>query len=304
MTDRAKYSADVENLTTHALKPLMRWLIAVALDESTMTYGEAKDRLEAEEGFSTIFSPMMGKPAGALIWRIQQVEPKAPLINVLLVAQKDRLPGEGTGYFFAKRFRRPELEAPDFKKNHPDEWERVFEKAANEVYQYSLEGWLDLYERVFETSLSPGEIEKERKKRHKGTEKDGIRYGRSGEGDRHKALRLWVKANPQAVRAAYSDARTETEVQLDSGDRVDAVYYTRHGTVVLEVKSRESNHIDLRRGVYQCIKYRAVQNAMNVRKDAPVEAYLVTEESLPGEISDLLKLHKIKHFQAPKKRSA
>jgi hypothetical protein len=41
---------------------------------------------------------------------------------------------------------------------------------------------------------------------------------------------------------------------------------------------------------------------MDVRSDVPVEAVLVTEEKLPGEITALLKQHGVHHYQAPQKR--
>ena len=89
---------------------------------------------------------------------------------------------------------------------------------------------------------------------------------------------------------------------LASADRVDAVYYCDDRIVVLEAKSRDSNDADFRRGVFQCVKYRAVQTAMDVRQDGYVEAILVTETPITGEIRDLLRLHDIRHFQAPVER--
>ena len=68
--------------------------------------------------------------------------------------------------------------------------------------------------------------------------------------------------------------------------------------MLLEVKSRISNDVDVTQGVYQCIKYRAVREAMDVRKCPLIETYLVTENEIPGAISELLRLHNIKHFLA------
>ena len=61
-------------------------------------------------------------------------------------------------------------------------------------------------------------------------------------------------------------------------------YYGPEGTVAVEVKSVDSDEVDLRRGVFQCIKYRAVMEAMDVRSDASVTAVLVTQEALPGDL--------------------
>jgi hypothetical protein len=303
MAKKARYAATNENLIKHSLEPAMRWLIAAALDRSTLTYGEVKARLEREASFSTIFATRIGLVAGELMYKIQDVEPDAPLINVLVVSQQDGRPSKGAGGFMAQRFGVPKLAEDGAKKRYPGLWERNFSRAADEVYAYGAQEWADLYERVFGRPLTRDGIEQERDKRKQGKEKDGVqtgrRYGPGGEGPLHKALRLWVCDNPQALSRRFAGALAETEFDLDSGDRVDVVYQCADRTIVIEVKSRISNAIDLRRGVFQCIKYRAVKCAMDVRPDPPVEAWLVTEEPVKGEIAALLKRHKIKHFLAP-----
>jgi len=62
-----RYAGTNENLIEHALEPAMRWLIAVALDGATITYGDLKRRLETEENFSTVFATRIGLVAGELI---------------------------------------------------------------------------------------------------------------------------------------------------------------------------------------------------------------------------------------------
>lgn len=284
----------------------MRFLIAVALDGSTMTYGELARKLENEAGFSKIFTPRIGGVAGWLMGEILKADPEAPLINVLVVNQEDRQPSKGAGSFMAKRFDEQRLARDDAKTRYPNLWRQSFERAAGQVYQYSAKEWADLYQRTFGKPLRQKSIEDERDDRKEGTEKDGIptgrNYGPGGEGAHHKALRLWIRDNPGEVDSAFADATTDTEVDLDSGDRIDVVYKLIDRTIVVEVKSRISNEVDLRRGVYQCVKYRAVRQAMDVRVDTPVEAVLVTENELPGEIAALLKLHGIRHFLAPMER--
>lgn len=303
-----KFSATNENLAEYALEPTMRRLIAVALDGDTVTYGDIKAMLETEEDFSTVFATRIGFVAGTLMHRLQDVDPKAPLINVLVVNQIDRQPSKGAGSFMAERFGVPKLAKDDAKQKHPALWEEHYERAASEVYAYKEKDWAKLFKKAFGTDLNLAAIADERDERMKGAEQDGLdynnrRYGKGGEGPEHAALRKWVTDNPGAIKKAFSKARTDTEVDLFSGDRVDSVYYCEDRTVVLEVKSRISNEIDMRRGVYQCIKYRAVKAAMDVRDNPVVEAYLVTETEVSGEIKGLLKLHKIKHFIAAQDRT-
>ena len=308
MALKKKYSATNENLEAHALEPTMRRLIAVALDGDTVTYGDVKAMLETEEDFSTIFATRIGFVAGSLMHRLQEVEPDAPLINVLVVNQIDRQPSKGAGWFMAQRFGVPQLAKDDAKEKHPRLWEQNYLRAAAEVYAYKAEDWAKLFKKAFSTDIPMQEIADERDARMKGSEDDGLdynnrRYGKGGEGPEHKALRLWVTENPGAIRKKFAMARTETEADLFSGDRVDAVFYCDDRTVVVEVKSRISNEIDMRRGVYQCIKYRAVKAAMDVRDNPVVDAFLVTETELSGEVKGLLKLHSIKHFIASQNRN-
>lgn len=309
MPERAvRYAATDEALLAHALAPTMRWLIATALDKTKMTYGDVKRRLEDEEGFSTIFATRIGLVAGELMNLIHSVDPKAPLINVLVVNQQDELPSKGAGSFMATRFKNPRLSIKNYKQLYPAKWRTYFDRAAAEVYAYSPEAWAELYEAVFEEKLPQEAIKAEREKRQEGNEDDfgtgAGKYGAGGEGVHHRALRLWVTNNPDKVGRGYPRARTETEYNLDSGDRVDSVFHLADRTIALEVKSRISNFVDLKRGVFQCIKYRAVMTAMDVRTEVPVEAVLVTETKLPGEILALLRQHGIRHFQAPLERPA
>lgn len=301
------HAATNANLLAHGLAPAMRLLIAVALDGSVVTYGELGEKLESQAGFSKIFTTRIGFVVGSLMGHIQSIEPDAPLINVLVVNQKDRQPSKGAGSFMADRFGEKRLLQTDAKSTFPGLWKRSFKRAAGEVYKLSAVEWSALYHRTFGEPLAPETIDKTRQQRQAGTEKDGIpvgrKHGSGGEGPEHRALRLWVQGNPGSLDKAFAQATADTEVDLDSGDRVDVVYKLVDRIVVLEVKSRISNDIDLNRGVFQCIKYRAVRAAMDVRTDALIEAILVTELDLPDRIANLVKLHGIRHIRVPRERA-
>ena len=271
------------NLTSRAAtEPLMHWLISAAKERRTLTYGEAKRRLETECGFSTIFrAGKMGLVAGTAMDMILEQDQTAPLLNVLLVRADTQLPGEGVNGHLRRRFRRAN---PNRIKNDPGFRTHIIQKATREVYAYA--GWDDLYMQIYGKKIKPTPI--------KTAEKDGIRYGRRGEGDNHRHLRLWVKNNPDKLKNEYRNVTAETEVELLSGDRVDVVYYANNKTVVIEVKSRDSNWADLRRGIYQCIKYRTVMDAQDLEQSTPVHSLLVTEEELDGELQQLAKKMKIK----------
>lgn len=238
-----------------------------------------------------------------MIDRLLEVDQNAPLLNALLVEQKTKLPSDGAGWYLANRFDEPLLKQAKAKERYSKLWRRTFDKAAGEVYAAPEKEWRRLFEAVYNQPLDAHEIEHERKTRQEGSERDGLKSERSGEGRHHRDLRLWVYQNPKKVHRKYAEASPATEFILESADRVDVIFKMRDEVAAVEVKSRDSNLNDLRRGVYQCIKYRAVLSAMDIRESHVVTALLVTETELPGEIKTLLKLHQIKHFLAPMDRA-
>ena len=105
-----------------------------------------------------------------------------------------------------------------------------------------------------------------------------------------------MKENPGEVEKRLRDARAETEVELLSGDRVDVVIYGE--IVAVEIKSGDSDWHDFRRGIYQCVKYRAVLRVQEVAAQEdrlPVRARLVTESRLDGDSRALAKRLGVKH---------
>ena len=260
-----------------------------------MTYGEAKRRLETEIGFSAIGrETKMGVPAGALMYQILDVRPDCPLLNILLVRQDDGMPGVGAGEFMAEYLGKPTLAQKGFRAKHPKRWRTACDQVARDVYAFM--DWDQVYHEAFDQPLPATPT------RAKGTERDGTKHhARRGEGPNHKALRLWVTNNPRRIRRKYAGFRTDTEVILESADRVDVVYYGPDLTILIEVKSRDSDEADLRRGIFLCIKYRAVMEAMDVRRAATVIPVLVTQVKLPGGLEALIRRHDILHFKAPKK---
>ena len=282
-----------DNLKQYAVPPLARWLIHAAKRRSSITYGEAARRLEIEIEFDNIFPLIkMGYPAGVLMNRILEVQPDSPLLNILLVRQDDGMPGEGAGEFMAKYLGRPRLARRGYRDKYPGKWRAACDEIAADVYAFRA--WDRVYRKMFGERLPPAV-------RPEGTEQDGINHARRGEGPNHKALRLWIKNNPRRVHRVYADFESHTEVVLESADRVDVVYYGPTSTVVIEVKSLDSDESDLRRGVFQCIKYRAVMEAMDIRSDVQVIPVLVTQSPLPGNVAALVRRHGIRHFKAPEK---
>lgn len=87
-------------------------------------------------------------------------------------------------------------------------------------------------------------------------------YGSGGEGKEHKALKEYIAAHPEAI-GIKNVTVCDTEHILPSGDRLDVYFELKNGDrVAVEVKPSTSPDEDITRGIFQCVKYKAVMDAM------------------------------------------
>ena len=121
-------------------------------------------------------------------------------------------------------------------------------------------------------------------------------FGGKGEGMEHKTLKELVHNDCDLILTAVrgrsvkvTDCRMEYD--LPSGDRVDVSAWDKDRVCWhIEVKSRISSAADIKRGLYQCVKYKAVAEAMErvaPHKKRSVESFLVIEDDLPSTLEDL-----------------
>lgn len=91
-------------------------------------------------------------------------------------------------------------------------------------------------------------------------------YGSGGEGKEHKALKEYVATHPEAI-GLKDVAACDTEHVLPSGDRLDVCFELKNGDcMAVEVKPSTSPDEDITRGIFQCVKYKAVMDAMRTVK--------------------------------------
>lgn len=106
-----------------------------------------------------------------------------------------------------------------------------------------------------------------------------------GEGEEHKALKYYICQQPESIN--YKDVDfAETEHILPSGDRLDVYFELSDGThVAIEVKPGISPDQDIARGVFQCVKYYAVMDALrNIEcKDYEINVLLVTAGKISSQ---------------------
>lgn len=273
-TERKMSTYTIENLRSDGPPIAMAMLLAcLKRGEPFVTYGQIRAALEDKLGIDTIFPTQIGYVAGALMDMILARNPDAPLINVL-ITRANGIPGKGAAGYLAKRYRQPSLRNWDAisKKRKL----QIVERERQLILRYGR--WNEISKALFGTDVPwpapPSD------------EADYPRYGRGGEAEsaEHKALKAWVAADPTRIGLSKTFGPGDPEVRLFSGDEVDVMFSKEKVFRAVEVKSIRSGYEDLKRGIYQCVKYREVKIAEQKPYLADVEAILVTERELPPDL--------------------
>ena len=164
-----------------------------------------------------------------------------PHIQALVVSKATGLPGPGFDGFLGER---------------GYEWENNTERRAiireywTKVYEYPY--WEDVIE----------ELELQPVSETAGAEIEAAKgFGGGGEGEEHRQLKQFLCENPQLVGLQKDDDVGEVEYDLPSGDSVDIVFDHRKRLHAVEVKPATAPVGDITRGLFQCVKYRAVMQA-------------------------------------------
>lgn len=267
-----------------AMAMLLRCLSA---GEPFVTYGAIGDELEHQLKIAKIFPTQIGHVAGSLMNRILEIDPDAPLINVM-ITRPDGIPGVGVASYLADRYNnRRYRKWKDLKTSEKLE---VVERERAKVFRYPK--WKQLNNQLF----GAGAILKIRKPTRSevdGRSEDGKNYGGPAESDEHKKLKQWVANNAEQIGIKKSFGIGEPELSLLSGDTIDVLFSDGNEYVAVEVKSCRSNDEDLRRGIYQCVKYRAVKEAEHAPNKVSVRALLVAERKLSPELMSRARLLKV-----------
>lgn len=246
-------------------------------DEPFVTYGAIARLLEQKLQIPKVFPTHIGWVAGEIMDQIEGVDPDAPLINAL-VTRPTGIPGAGFGGYY-DRILKPAGGRGWTKLTDPRKLDVVAE-VRGDVRAYP--DWDEVYPAIY------GGDPPRRTQPKKFTEKDGkppetARPRGAGESEEHRRLKEWAVNNPQALGLAGA-MKAEPEKDLLSGDRIDAFFTDGTAFVAVEVKSIRSGYYDWQRGLYQCVKYRAVIAAQELPVVAYVRALLLTEEELPEEL--------------------
>lgn len=256
------------------------------MDEPFVTYGETAEMLERELKTSKIFSLHIGGVAGKMMNNIMSIAKDAPPINAL-VTSTSGIPGTGFAWYHDNLWR----------AKRGSKWEGLSKDQKLEVVKGVREavrdykGWDWVFHQAF--GGRPGKLERKSFTEQDGKPPETLFPRGKGESEQHRRLKEWARDNPSAIGLPRG-FDGEVESDLLSGDRIDVLFIRGEEFAVVEVKSCLSSDDDLRRGIYQCVKYREVIRATRLPVEVDVRAILLSERELPAELAARAKLLGVK----------
>jgi hypothetical protein len=266
--------------------PLLVW---VAERGKRITYGQMDAELQRRGWGHHVFGPNYGIPAGAIGTALLELQAATdeygtiPPLNTLLVNADTKVPGNGCDYYlqkFQQKTVRPRLTSQQRKAMAEEVMEEVWHfskwRQILKVYGFSpLKGGIP----ALETTALKAKLNK------KG-------WSTEAESEEHRLLKEWVAKNPKILRTNIKFGPGETEWIFASADRADVFFADSLGCVAVEVKAINANDADLERGIYQCVKYRALLRAeLKAQGKIPNgAAILVSERQLPLKLRNLAEL--------------
>jgi len=237
-------------------------LVRQAIAQQKLTYTDLAEEL----GISNprILNYILGSVGTTLLELGHKWSETVPPIQYLVINKTTGLPGEGVdnslaGHGTAQTMNRKQKEA-------------LVNAALGKVFSYPK--WPQVLRTLGLKPVQPIV--------RKLIEKARGRWG-GGESPDHRALKNYVSRHPESVGLKKSSGRGETEFLLPSGDSLDVLFRSTSCWTAVEVKSHISNEQDIIRGLFQCVKYRAVIDAWRGSEGESIEvrAILVLGATLP-----------------------
>jgi hypothetical protein len=269
----------LEELLAVGLPPAMECLIEAADRRETVSYADMV-RYIAKRTSDPRFARAWhdgGDVAGTLMNRILEVAPTAPPINTLVVRAGTNLPSTGADAYVERYLNVEYSKLDDAQKRE------IINRIHESVWDFPR--WRQVGKLAFGRKFVPPEPVS--------GESDGkaerLGFGGPPESENHLRLKKYVASHPREFGAPKDCKKGLMEYRLPSADEMDVLFMSTREQVVVEVKSKRSNSVDLERGVFQCVKYRAVLQAKsdvsNPESRATVRALLVSEHPLGSKLA-------------------
>ena len=256
-----KNKPDTELYQTRA-RAILPILVRQAVAGEKIPYGDLGEELDLHH---RVIKRPLGCIGDTLLELGEQWQEKIPHIQGLVVNKQTNLPGDNVNFLR--------------QITDPRQKEEIVKIKLGDVFSYPKSKWLDILKELGLSPVEPLSPDPELEQptdHHSGTD----------ESEAHKRLKDYVARHPESIKLGKSLAPGQKEFRLPSGDKIDVLFQNTKYRIAVEVKSHISNKADLRRGLFQCVKYRAILRACRSLEGGTyeVDAILAIEGSLPKEL--------------------
>ena len=253
-----KNESDKKLYQTRA-RTILPILVRQANAEKKITYGDLGEELDLHH---RVLRRPLGCIGDTLLELGEQWQEKIPPIQGLVVNKQTRLPGDNVNFLRHQRM---------------ESWEKraIVKTKLEEVFNYPK--WLDVLEELGLSLPKPLNSQFKQPTAHRSSTR---------ESKAHKRFKNYIAQHPSVVGLNKSLAPGETEYQLPSGDTPDVLYQSARCRIAVEVKSHISPETDIKRGIFQCVKYQAILKACRSVEigNYETDALLAIEGSLSKEL--------------------
>jgi hypothetical protein len=268
-------------------------LVEYAHQRLPITYGELDKEITRRGLGKHQFATRYGGPAGVIGNACEEYSNTSginvPPINLIVVNGQTRIPGDGAD-FYVRRFGRVWLK----RKLTPESL--LFEKKREIIRQAHVEifdfpAWTEV---LAAYGLKPTDADKSTQKPRWLPNEGQWHFG--PESEEHKALKRLIAENPTILQLP-SQERGKEEHRIWSGDEVD-VYFVE-SEVAVEVKAANARPSEIHRGLFQCVKYKAVLRAQQIyRQIIPTaDCVLAIGGKLPSGFEEFANVMGIRVFE-------
>jgi hypothetical protein len=234
-------------------------LIRRAKEGRPIYYSELAEQLESEFGHEpkarkTVYGP----PVGAVAQAIEQLGrrpewqgERIPPINTIVVSKSTGYPSTGADevahYFFG-----------DNGAGMAKSRKAYLDAAMSAVYNYGKWDQIAAALGVVRLDAASGALETDQ---GDVLPLPRVQQGGAPESPGHHALKRWVREHPEELSHFGEFQPGRNEAVLSSGDRLDVLFDNGKQRLAVEVKTTTCSEDELMRGVYQCVKNRAILRA-------------------------------------------
>lgn len=210
---------------------------------------------------------MLNYPLGTIGDVLKELGTKAnrdiPQIQAIVINKSDNLPGDGIDGFIVGEYRR-------LSKS---EKRRKIDGSLENIYDFGDWDWV-----LQQLGLSPVVVSV--------AKVINTTYKGGGESEHHKKFKEFISKNPKLLGLSHNVVLDKIEYNFSSGDAVDVMFKEKSLMIAVEVKSDISNHEDILRGIFQCVKYKALIEAEQIvdNQSPNAEVILALQGDLPDDL--------------------